>query len=500
VDDAGGDDVMTGLEARSAIDRADGPPFHSAPDPEARAVAVDQVAMVLLGAASVALVFVALAHSGSSTVLAAGSVLGAAALVLLAFRSMEAFVLVVLVARSGLDGLHAVGHTASTDPATALGAVFTVVALLWLASRRLSGRKHPVTAPSVTLLAFLVAAALATLGSEAPGHSLGEVARLATAILMFFVVDRLCEDTRRPDRFVLAVLGAAVVPVAVALAGPLVGVHRTEVKDRIVRAVSTFAQSNPFGHFLTLVLVVLFAYVLVRRDRTRVVALVAAVPVLLVFGLTYTRLAWVGAVIAALVMLWVSGHRRLAPALVVLLVVGAVVTPQVRHRLDQLVRPNAAVSGSESGFGWRIGHWGDVAGLSGHNPVTGIGPDVVALRLSDHEPTHNDYLGVFVELGVVGLVTYAGALASLVALAVRAQRRAAGEHARTIALAFVGAITAYLVASAAANLLGQVVIMWYLLAVAGAAAWVARHGRLPADSTSGVVDAVHVPPGGREPA
>jgi O-antigen ligase len=200
------------------------------------------------------------------------------------------------------------------------------------------------------------------------------------------------------------------------------------------------------------------------------------VPVGLTLALTYTRLAWGAAVIGLLVMMCVAGRRWLVPALLVVLLAAAALSPDVGHRIDQLTSPNSAVTGSESGLGWRLGQWADVARLADTNPVTGIGPDVVALRLSNRQPPHNDYLRAVVELGVVGLVAYVALLASLVAVAVGAQRRARGALARTVGLAAVGVVTAFIVASVAANLLGQVVLLWYVFAIAGAAAWVGRHG------------------------
>ena len=203
--------------------------------------------------------------------------------------------------------------------------------------------------------------------------------------------------------------------------------------------------------------------------------LAALVPVGLTLGLTYTRLAWGAVVIGFLVMAWACGRRWLVPAALVLLLALAVVTPEVGHRLEQLTSSNAAVPGSESGISWRLGQWADVASLAGGNPITGIGPDVVPMRLANHQPPHNDYLRAFVEMGIVGLLAYLGLLAALVGVAISAQRRAQGPEARTIALAFVGVISAFAVASGAANLLGQVVLLWYVLALAAAAAWVARH-------------------------
>jgi putative inorganic carbon (HCO3(-)) transporter len=443
---------------------------------DAGSASVDQTVMVLLAATATVLVVAGVTRPGADTALVAGSAAGALALVLVARRSMEVFVLLVLVLRPTLDGLHAPGGTSVTDPARVLGVLFVVVSLVWWVMRWLEGRRHPRSMVGLALAGFLAAAALATLGSEAVGTSAAELARFVAAALMFFVVDRLCEDTGRPDRVVSAILIAAVVPVTVALAGPVVGFNRIEVKDRIERAIATFSQANPLGHFLTIIALVLVAFVLVRPGRPRRLALLALVPVCLALALTYTRLAWGAAVIGVLVMLWAAGRRRLVPAVVLVLLALAALSPDVGHRIDQLTSSNPTVTGSESGVSWRLGQWGDVASLAGTNPVTGIGPRVVEVRLANHQPPHNDYLRALVELGVVGLLGFLAQLAAMVGVAVGAHRRASGPSARTIALAFAGVVAALIVASAAANLLGQVVILWYVYALAAAAAWVGRHG------------------------
>ena len=443
----------------------------------------DLIGVLALAVSAVILVSVGVTRGGAGWALAAGSLVGALALVIVARRSMEAFVLTVLVLRTALDGLHTPGHTSWTDPATLLAIVFGGVSLVWLVTRRLSGRRHPISAVGVMLVAFLAAATLSTLASELPRHSASELARLAAAALMFVVVDRVCEDAGRPDHFLVAVLAAAVIPVGVALIGPVVGFHRVEVKDQIERAISTFAQSNPFGHFLAITVVVLAAYALIGPRRPRLLALLAAVPVVLALVLTYTRLAWVAAAVAIVVMAWIAGRRWVVPVVLVAALAAAVLSPSVGDRLERLTTSNPVVTGSDSAFGWRWDHWVDVYRLAGDNPITGVGPAVVERRLPNHQPPHNDYLRAFVEYGVVGLLAYVGLLVSLVGLAIGAHRRAEGTTARTVALAFVGVITAVVVTSVAANLLGQVVLLWYVFALAGAAAWVSRHRRVKTPSS-----------------
>ena len=100
--------------AREPEARISGPP-----ERDQRVASGEQIAMVLLAAAAVVLVVVGVARPGAGPALAVGSVAGALALVLVARRSMEAFVLLVLVLRPALDGLHAPAGVAVTDPARA---------------------------------------------------------------------------------------------------------------------------------------------------------------------------------------------------------------------------------------------------------------------------------------------------------------------------------------------------------------------------------------------
>ena len=85
---------------------------------------------------------------------------------------------------------------------------------------------------------------------------------------MFFVVDRLCEQTGRPDRFVAAVLGAAVIPVAVNLFDrPSAS---TGSRSRTAsNGPSPRSRSRTPGHFLVIVRLILAAFGLASTGRPR---------------------------------------------------------------------------------------------------------------------------------------------------------------------------------------------------------------------------------------
>ena len=95
---------------------------------------------------------------------------------------------------------------------------------------------------------------------------------------------------------------------------------------------------------------------------------------------------------------------------------------------------------------------------------------------------HNDYVRVLVETGVLGLAAYLVVLVALLAVAVQAFRRARGPLARATAVAALGISVVYVLDSLIANLITQVVLLTYLVAVAALArgAWQSEDDEAPA--------------------
>jgi putative inorganic carbon (hco3(-)) transporter len=107
--------------------------------------------------------------------------------------------------------------------------------------------------------------------------------------------------------------------------------------------------------------------------------------------------------------------------------------------------------------------------LADRNPVTGIGLDMTQYQTSAAKQPHSDFIRAYVETGILGLAAY---LALLVAM-VRAGRRAIRVTApatfdRGIAVGFLGCAIGYITASLAANIVSNVVTLWYLAAFAAA--------------------------------
>jgi O-antigen ligase len=391
----------------------------------------------------------------------------------LAWSRLSVFVLVVLVVRSSLDVARLGSGDALLNPASLLGLLFSVTAILWLCLRRRERVPHRMTFAEVGVLAYFGACFLSLFTSESPYTSATEVARILAAVSMFLVVDRLLATERDARRVMAAILASAVVPLLVAMSGLALGFRLTETKDQLQRLTSTFSQSNPFGHFLVVLIVAAVALLphVVRRHQVVLGVLLAGMlPALL---LTYTRGAWIG-LIVGLVVVGIVDNRALLAVLVVGILLVLVAVPSVTGRVTE-IGSNPYPDQRLDSLAWRFHHWGEVLPLANGNPITGIGLKVTAQK-TDKLP-HNDYVRAYVETGVIGLLAYVLLLAALVVTGWRALRRSPHRgFRRGVAVGFLAYAVAFAVVSGADNLSSQVVVLWYIFAFAAVANWVARTG------------------------
>jgi O-antigen ligase len=214
------------------------------------------------------------------------------------------------------------------------------------------------------------------------------------------------------------------------------------------------------------------------RLRVPMVLMLALSSVFLV--LTYTRTALLGTVIGLAVVGFLQSKRVLAgmgiAGLCALLLV-----PQLGARFEVLTQTDAAPN-VESGntLEWRLNYWSQVLPLSSRNPVTGIGLNMTQYNTPSAKQPHSDFVRAYVETGLIGLAAYLALLVVLVRTGRQAVRRTlAGTFDRGIAVGFLGCAVAFVAVSMAANIMSNVVTLWYLVTFAAAASVVARHPSSP---------------------
>jgi O-antigen ligase len=406
----------------------------------------------------------------------------------LAVTRFHSFVIVILVVRASIDLARVTGSSAGNtatntsssrllDPSTVLAVVFLLSATLWLAAQARARRRIRPAPLGLAYIVFICACALSIFGSAQPLSSTVETMRVLAVVVMFLVLERLMVDRRSTLELLAAAYASLLFPIVYTTAGFLLGAPASESKGHFTRITGPFTQSNTFGRYLMVMVVFSVAmYPHLERRLRLVVAPVTALSIVYL-ALTYTRTALVGAVVG-LVVVGLKQSKRVLATLVVVVVAALLIVPQMSGRFTSVATsaPTAAAAGpSHNSLEWRILYWTQVLPLADRNPATGIGLDMTQYQTSAAKQPHNDFIRAYVETGVVGLMAYVALLVTMVRLGRRAVRMARPRSAEQgVALAFLGCALAYVAVSLAANVMSNVVTLWYLTVLAAAASYVVR--------------------------
>jgi O-antigen ligase len=428
---------------------------------------------------------------GAEIAILALAAFGGFLLFVLGIKRMEYFVLVLLVLRSSLDVSRLNGDAQSqsiSNPSSMVALLFLAIGFTWIVARRASGIRHPTSFLQRALILFMVAAALCVIGSANPAVSGLEFLRTLAAVLMFFMVDRLLEQTNAPERVLAAVFSASIIPVFLGLAGPSIGVALVETKDRVDRVTSTFVGANAFSYFLVFLSLMALGLAFYARAKWRWPLVAFAAVLTLTLVLTYTRTAWI-AFAAGVIVFGAFAGRKVLISMVVVLVLCVLFVPAIGERFQELGSDNTYITARRNSLEWRLAYWSDIIPLANANPVTGIGLKMTS-NVADKLP-HNDYLRSYVEMGLVGLITFVTVLVAMIHTAWKGLKVATVRLHRGILLGFMSISVALAVASLADNLINQVVVLWYVFALAGCASWAARRAAQSATTDPSFPQAAH---------
>lgn len=443
----------------------------------------DTITFLLVAAAVGLAVISGLAGQNKLVVVLPLAAAAAVVLGVLAITRFDAYVLVLLAARASLDlakfsSPGDSGLSRGIDPAGLLGIQFIVMAVFWLAAQHRARTLERVSPLTKALVVFIAACVLSFVSTRILIPSAIELSRILTAVAMFVVLEQLMGNPIILRRALIAVFASSLLPFAVTAFGFLTGNPRVEGKGGFLRIMGPFNQSNTFGRYLMLLTV--FGVALwphlepwIRRWMTAILAGCA-----ICLPLTYTRSAIVGAGLGLLVVGLLQSHRLILGLGLACLLALALV-PQFGPRFSQLVETQESSDSAGNSLQWRLDYWGEVVTLSRRSPVWGIGLGQTQRITEAQKQPHNDVLRAWVETGAIGLAAYLLSLAAMVRLAyiaLGATGPPAGGRSleRGVAVGFAGCVAAFISVSLVANVITNVVNLWYFLTFAAAAAAVAR--------------------------
>lgn len=392
----------------------------------------------------------------------------AAGMVVLAWLlAPELVIVVLLLARSSVDGFMELFTLFAGSPLSMnlSGAVNSLaVGLGALALVRRVVRREPilVAAPGWTYALFLFVCLISIPGSVDPILGIKEWARLASGLAIYLMVADVVHDERGARRFLVVIMVSSLVPLALgalqALSGGgyfFLGFVGTEFA---FRPQGTFFHPAALGSYLVILLALAAAlYFSLPQTQVRTLLLAWAAAAAGILVLTLARAQWLGMMVAALV-LGLMKRRRLAFLALVVAVLLLAAVPLLRERLM-----------SSASITWRLDLWQAARTHAWPPTLLGLGLATAPWHINQllpkvYSPPHNDYLKVILEMGVVGLAAYGVWLLALLRHAWRAYRRAADRAIAWRGLGLMAVVFAGMAMSIADNYLGYTSVQWYLWA------------------------------------
>ena len=411
-------------------------------------------------------------------------------LAVLALTRFQLYVMVMLITRSSLDLAKLSQRTAGTtsvaassralDPSSILAVLFLLAAGVWLAAQYRYRGSLPGSPVRRALVLFLAAGCVSVLGSNNLTSSALEALRICAVVAMFTVLEQMITSISKAKQILLACFLATVIPLAYTTYGFLSGHPKSDVKGGFTRISGTFNQSNDYGRFLMLMIIMGAAiYPYLERKWRRAMAVMLGLSGIYLF-LTYTRSALVAAALGLLIVGFIQSKRLLA-ALLIAGMAGLLLVPSLSGRFSDLTQYQAKQLSQQGGtnggntLAWRLSYWTEVLPLANSNPITGIGLNQTKSNTDKAKQPHNDFIRAYVETGLVGFFAYVMLLVSLVLLGRRAVRRTRkGTFERGVAAGFLGCAVAFIAVSVVANVITNVVNLWYFIAFAACASAIVK--------------------------
>jgi putative inorganic carbon (HCO3(-)) transporter len=323
-----------------------------------------------------------------------------------------------------------------------------LVALLlvrWFQQAAITWRRTPLDFP---LLAFIGSALLATVFAVNRNVAVfGTYDRweglltIVTYGLVFWLAVQLLSGEADARGLTWSLLFSGYVVAAVAILqsafGLLGGGYFVVAGTNVIRPDSTLANPDFLGIFLAMLLPVAIAKVMSQRPAlTRVLAVNVAVVLFLGLLASFTRAAWIGAVVGGLAILVLRrGRFRVWPLVIsASVLVGAFAVLAVFAARPSPAQPGVAqalfarvvsiADPASRGQALRLSVWGDTLPLIAGRPIVGYGPDTFGLVYPKYQTTtreavlwdkpHQDALGVVASQGIIGLLAYIWILVAFV--------------------------------------------------------------------------------------
>lgn len=274
------------------------------------------------------------------------------------------------------------------------------------------------------IILYLLIAVGATAASINLSGSLRDLAIYFFAFVLFFVLTNQIESKKELKIFLqLLLLGAFLVSlygIYQYLAGTPLPEGWVDVEQNPAirtRVYSVFGNPNVLANFLVLLIPFSFALFLgTKKIAAKISCFALAAMLCLTLLLTFSRGGWLGLLVGLLAFALLKDRRMLILILIGLLA-GAALLPDVF-----LQRFSTIGSPQDTSNAYRFRVWQESIGIIEDFPLSGVGLGheafmrIYPMYMLDREKspfhTHNSYLQILVETGIIGLLVFLWLLAS----------------------------------------------------------------------------------------
>ena len=177
------------------------------------------------------------------------------------------------------------------------------------------------------------------------------------------------------------------------------------------RVYGTFVHPNPFAFYLLIIVAICYMVFLNGKKTKKIIAISISVCSIALILFTYTRSAWIGLLLLLIIIF--RQIRSKYKYLVLFLLTAIFVIYQSNYIIGFFTARFNNITSSkmeESSLATRLYIWSNMVKVSFNHPLLGTGLSTFELysekELGFSAMAHNDFLRIFFETGIIGLLSY----------------------------------------------------------------------------------------------
>ena len=302
--------------------------------------------------------------------------------------------------------------------------------------------------------------------------SIREFIRIATIFLLYFLAYKLIEDKKDFYLLLKIILISYIIPAIVGLIQFFNNSGMTDDFGGFQRIYGTFAHPNLFAFYTFFILGLLISLLLTSQKTSslifnkKIIIIAIGLSVFLLFA-TYTRSAL--ACLSFFVLIFgILKYRRMLLVGALLFLAAYFLSDVFRERLWELISLDPYGS-----IVWRFKLWKDILPLSLWQPWFGYGLGTFEKLTEFYRGfklgslnAHNDYLKIFVENGIIGLISYFWIIIGLLLYLLKIFKRIINQE-KFFGMGILIIFLSLMIAASFDNILQTTALQWNLWIIFG---------------------------------